>query len=138
MGLILDSSVVIDAERRGETVVRLIERVVSISGDQEAALSAVGLTELVHGLHRANTPALRLRRQAFLDELLADMVVYPYTREAALVAGRVDAEQRSRGVVIPYPDLLIGATALTLGFSVLTANLRHFQQLPGLSVLLLR
>lgn len=138
MGLILDSSVVIDAERRGETVVRLIERVVSISGDQEAALSAVGLTELIHGLHRANTPALRLRRQAFLDELLADMVVYPYTREAALVAGRVDAEQRSRGVVIPYPDLLIGATALTLGFSVLTANLRHFQQLPGLSVLLLR
>src|SRR5690242_4726103 len=123
MGLILDSSVVIDAERRGETVVRLIERVVSISGDQEAALSAVGLTELIHGLHRANTPALRLRRQAFLDELLADMVVYPYTREAALVAGRVDAEQRSRGVVIPYPDLLIGATALTLGFSVLTANL---------------
>ena len=138
MGLILDSSVVIDAERRGETVVRLIERVVSISGDQEAALSAVGLTELIHGLHRANTPALRLRRQAFLDELLADMVVYPYTREAALVAGRVDAEQRSRGVVIPYPDLLIGATALTLGFSVLTANLRHFQHLPGLSVLLLR
>lgn len=138
MGLILDSSVVIDAERRGETVVRLIERVMSISGDQEAALSAVGLTELIHGLHRANTPALRLRRQAFLDELLADMVVYPYTREAALVAGRVDAEQRSRGVVIPYPDLLIGATALTLGFSVLTANLRHFQQLPGLSVLLLR
>lgn len=119
-------------------MVRLIERVVSISGDQEAALSAVGLTELIHGLHRANTPALRLRRQAFLDELLADMVVYPYTREAALVAGRVDAEQRSRGVVIPYPDLLIGATALTLGFSVLTANLRHFQQLPGLSVLLLR
>ncbi len=49
MGLILDSSVVIGAERRGETVVRLIERVVNTSGDQESALSAVGLTELVHG-----------------------------------------------------------------------------------------
>jgi len=33
MGLILDSSAVIDAERRGETVVRLIERVVNASGD---------------------------------------------------------------------------------------------------------
>lgn len=55
MGLILDSSVVIDAERRGETVERLIERVVAAAGDQEAALSAVGLTELVHGLYRANT-----------------------------------------------------------------------------------
>ena len=49
MGLILDSSVVIDAERRGETVERLIERVVAAAGDQEAALSAVGLTELVPG-----------------------------------------------------------------------------------------
>jgi len=136
MGLIVDSSVVIGAERRGETVVRLIERVVNTTGDQESALSAVGLTELVHGLHRANTPTLRLRRQAFLDELLADLTVHPYTKEMALLAGRLDAEQRIRGVVIPYPDLLIGATALSLGFSVLTANVRHFRQVPGLSVVL--
>lgn len=136
MGLILDSSVVIGAERRGETVVRLIERVVNTSGDQESALSAVGLTELVHGLHRANTAELRLLLQSFLDELLADLTVYPYTKETALVAGKVDAEQRGRGVVIPYPDLLIGATALSLGFSVLAANLRHFRQVPGLTVVL--
>jgi predicted nucleic acid-binding protein len=61
MGLILDSSVVIDAKRRGETVERMIERLVAQAGDQEAALSAIGLTELIHGLYRANTPALRLR-----------------------------------------------------------------------------
>ncbi len=77
MGLILDSSVVIAVERRGETVERLIERIVAAAGDQEAALSAVGLTELVHGLYRANTSAVRLRRQSFLDELLADLTVYP-------------------------------------------------------------
>ena len=53
MGLILDSSVVIAAERRGDTVERLIERVVNMAGDQDAALSAVGSTELVHGFYRA-------------------------------------------------------------------------------------
>jgi predicted nucleic acid-binding protein len=63
MGLIFDSSAVIYAERRGETAERLVERAVRVAGDQETALSAVGLTELIHGLHRANTPALRLRRQ---------------------------------------------------------------------------
>ena len=136
MGLILDSSAVIGAERHGETAERLLERVMHVVGDQETALSAVGLTELVHGLHRANTPALRLRRQTFLDDLLAGLVVYPYTKETALLAGKLDAEQRSRGVEIPYPDLLIGATALSLGFSVLTANLRHFRQVPGLVVVL--
>lgn len=50
MGLILDSSVIIAAERRGETVEQLIERILRATGDQDAALSAVGLTELVHGI----------------------------------------------------------------------------------------
>jgi tRNA(fMet)-specific endonuclease VapC len=135
MGLILDSSVVIDAERRGETVEQLIQRVVTAAGDQEAALSAVGLTELIHGLYRAKTPSLRLRRQSFLDELLTDLTVYPYTKQTALLAGQLDGEQQSKGVVIPFADLLIGATALSLGYSVLTANLRHYRLIPGLAVL---
>jgi predicted nucleic acid-binding protein len=36
--------------------------------------------------------------------------------------------------VIPFGDLLISATALSLGYSVLTVNLRHFEQVPGLTV----
>ena len=128
MGLILDPSVVIASERRGETVECLIERVVGVTGDQEAALSAIGLTELIHGLYRAQTQAVRLRRQSFLDELLRDLTVYPYTKETAMLAGKLDGEQQSKGVVIPFGDLLIGATALSLSFSVLTENLRHFQK----------
>jgi len=134
MGLILDSSVVIAAERRGDTVEQLIERIVTATGDQEAALSAVGLTELIHGIYRAQTPEIRQRRETFLNELLSDLTVYPYTKETALVAGKIDGEQQSRGVVIPFGDLLIGATALSLGFHVLTANLRDFRRIPGLSV----
>jgi predicted nucleic acid-binding protein len=88
----------------------------------------------VHGLYRAKTPALRSRRQSFLDEVLTDLTVYPYTRETAILAGKIDGEQQNQGVVIPFADLLIGATALSLGFFVLTANLRHFQKIPGLSV----
>jgi predicted nucleic acid-binding protein len=88
MGLILDSSVVIAAERRGETVERLIERVVSVAGDQDAALSAVGLTELIHGVYRAQTPEMRVRRETFLQELLADVTVYPYTKETRHAGGQ--------------------------------------------------
>jgi tRNA(fMet)-specific endonuclease VapC len=134
MGLILDSSVMIAAERRGDTVEQLIERIVKATGDQEAALSAIGLTELIHGIYRAQTPEIRQRREAFITELLADLTVYPYTKETALLAGKLDGEQQSQGVVIPFGDLLIGATALSLGFKVLTGNLRDFQRIPGLSV----
>jgi predicted nucleic acid-binding protein len=61
--------------------------------------------------------------------------VYPYTADTALLAGRIDGEQTARGVIIPFPDLLIGATALSLAFSVLTVNARHFHMIPGLQVI---
>lgn len=41
MGLILDSSVIIAAERRGETVEQLIEQILRATGYQDAALSAI-------------------------------------------------------------------------------------------------
>jgi len=135
MGLILDSSVVIAAERRGDTVEQLIDNIVKATGDQEAALSAIGLTELIHGIYRAQTAEIRRRREAFIQDLLAVLTVYPYTKETALLAGKIDGEQQSRGVVIPFGDLLIGATALMVGYRVLTVNLRDFHRIPGLSVL---
>lgn len=135
MGVILDSSVVIAAERRRERVAALIEKVIQTAGDQEAALSAIGLTELVHGIYRAQSAEIRRHREAFIHELLADVPVYPYTNEAALVAGQIDGEQQSRGVVIPLADLLIGATALSLRYDVLTANPRDFDRIPGLKVI---
>jgi tRNA(fMet)-specific endonuclease VapC len=134
MGLILDSSIVIAAERRGDTVETLLEQVVHAAGDQDAALSSVGLTELVHGIYRSQTPDLRLRRQSFIGELLRDLTVYPYTKEAAMLAGRINGEQQAQGVSLPFADLLIGATALSLGFSVLTINLRHFRLIPDLQI----
>lgn len=134
MGLILDSSVVIAAERRGETVEKLIEHIISVVGDQDAALSSVGLTELAHGIYRAQTPEMRLRRQSFIDELLRDLAVYPFTKATALIAGKIDGEQQARGVTIPFGDLLVGVTALELGFPVLTVNLRHFRLIPELQI----
>lgn len=137
MGLILDSSVVIAAERRGETPAQLVEQAIGLAGNQQAALSSVGLTELVHGIYRATTPQRRSRRQSFVDELRIALTVYPFTEETALLAGRIDGEEAARGTNIPFSDLLIGATALSLGYSVLTNNMRHFRLIPGLDVILL-
>jgi predicted nucleic acid-binding protein len=137
MGLIIDSSVAIAAERRGDTVAELIQRVILLADDQNAALSSVGVTELVHGIHRAQSNEIRRRRKEFVEELVLGLSVHPYTLDTARLAGRIDAEQEARGTTIPFGDLLIGATALSIGFGVLTANLRHFQLIPGLNVIAL-
>jgi predicted nucleic acid-binding protein len=135
MGLILDSSVIIAAERRGDTPEQFLQQIINVAGNQEAALSSVGFTELVHGIYRANSVQVQLRRRSFVEELRIALTVYPYTAETAMLAGRIDGEQTAIGVIIPFVDLLIGATALSLGFSVLTVNLRHFEKIPDLNVL---
>ena len=56
------------------------------------------------------------------------------TVEIAEVAGRIEGEQAARGVSVAFEDLLIGATALHIGYELATLNLRDFQKIPGLSV----
>jgi predicted nucleic acid-binding protein len=56
------------------------------------------------------------------------------TLEIARLAGRIEGEQEAKGIQFAFEDLLIGATALNLGYSVATLNPRDFKQVPGLSV----
>jgi predicted nucleic acid-binding protein len=135
VGLILDSSVVIAAERQGLTVRQILERFKTGYGEIEIGLSVVTIVELTHGIQRAKLEERRQRRQAFVDELIRDLPVHPVTVETARLAGRIEGEQAERGVSIAFEDLLIAATALQLGFCVATGNVRHFQHIPGLSVI---
>lgn len=50
MGIVLDSSVIIAAERRGHTVREILEQVKAVHGETEIGVSVVTITELVHGL----------------------------------------------------------------------------------------
>ena len=134
MGLILDSSVLIAGERRRESVRDILERVREKLSETESALSAVTVVELTHGIYRAKTDADRQRREVFVEELLHSLIVHPVTLEIAQLAGRIEGQQAAQGISIAFPDLLIGVTALHLGFSVVTLNVRHFQSIPGLSV----
>lgn len=137
MGVILDSSILIAGESRKESVADVLERVEEVCGETAAALSVVTAVEPTHGIYRAKTDADRIRRQTFVEELFLAVAVHPLTLEVARLAGRIHGEQMGRGVSIDFPDLLIGATALHLGFDVVTLNVRHFQAIPALKVITL-
>jgi predicted nucleic acid-binding protein len=62
------------------------------------------------------------------------MPIHPVTVSVALRAGQIDGENQARGTRLPLSNLLIGVTALELGYSVATANVRHFRLIPDLSV----
>ena len=134
MGLILDSSVLISAEREGQNARQILEAISSKVGNTEIGISVVTVIELAHGAARANTPQRKAKRQQFIQELLAALPVHPVTVQVALRTGQLDGENQAKGIRLPLSDLLIGVTALELGYSVATGNLRHFQMIPGLSV----
>jgi predicted nucleic acid-binding protein len=134
MGLILDSSVLIKAERQGQNARRMLSAIARTAGETEIALSVVTLIELAHGAARADTAERKTKRQQFIQELLTALPIHPVTVAIALRVGQIDGENQAKGVRLPLADLLIGVTALELDYGVATANLRHFQKIPGLSV----
>jgi predicted nucleic acid-binding protein len=103
-------------------------------GNTDIAISVVTLIELAHGAARADTSPRREKRQQFIHELLTALPIHPITMPIALRVGQIDGENQAKGIRIPLSDLLIGGTALELGYSVATSNLRHFEMVPGLLV----
>ena len=134
MGLILDSSVLIAAERQGQNARQTLTSISSHVGVTDIAISVVTLIELAHGVARANTIERKEKRQQFLHELQSAVPIHPVTISLALRAGQLDGENTAKGICLALADLLIGITALDLGYSIATANLRHFHLIPGLNV----
>ncbi len=134
MGLILDSSVLITAERQGQNARQMLAAISGKAGNTDIAVSVVTLIELAHGAARADTSLRKEKRQQFIQELLRALPMHPVTVSLALRVGQIDGENQAKGIRLPLSDLLIGVTALELGYSVATANLRHFKMIPGLSV----
>jgi tRNA(fMet)-specific endonuclease VapC len=132
LGVVLDSSVVIEAERQRLDVARFLKHIATQIGDREAALCSITVAELAHGIHRADTPERRQARREFLDDLKATVPLYPITGDTAELVGKIDAESSQKGNTIPFDDLLIGVCALERGYAIATRNPRHFQKIPGL------
>jgi tRNA(fMet)-specific endonuclease VapC len=115
MGVIIDTSTLVTAERRKHNVGEIFTQLREAFGEAEAGLSAVTLVELAHGIERAELDAHRVRRQAFLDDLISDIEIFPVKSEIALLAGKISGQQARHGINLPFEDLLIGATALHHG-----------------------
>lgn len=130
MGLILDTNVFILAERSS---VPIDFGRWTHFGD--AFISAITASELLVGVHRANTPERRATRAAFVEAILSRIPALPFTVETARTHAEIFAELTKNGAAVGAHDLLIAATALTYGYPVLTGNFAEFARVPGLRVI---
>ncbi len=128
MGLILDTDVLIRAEKQSAEI-----DFTRWAGHGEAYISAITCSELLVGVHRANTPARHARRSAYVEALLARLPVLAFEATVARTHAQL-LGSLSRNFTLGAHDLIIGATALAHGFALLTANVADFGRMPGLVV----
>lgn len=131
MATLIDSSVFIAVERQQLD----LERALASYPDEDFAIAAITVSELLHGVHRATKPEVQGRRQAFVENVVSVFRVYPFDLSTARVHSRVWAELAKRGRSVGAHDLLIAATAIAIGGQVATRNTKDFAQIPGLTIL---
>jgi tRNA(fMet)-specific endonuclease VapC len=117
---------------------RVVERLRQL-GDPDVGTTIITKIELLRGrfdfvLKAANGSEL-LRAQQLLvrtEELLAQILILPMDEAAAVQFDRLRAIKGLRK--IGRADLLISSIALAHRATLVTYNVRHFEQVPGLSV----
>jgi predicted nucleic acid-binding protein len=127
VAVLIDTSILVDAERRVGGLAEFLSQ-------EDRAISVITMSELLHGARRAISDDMRLRREAFVDRLLASIEAVPLTDAIARVHARIWADLEQAGTPISIHDLWIAATALSHGMAVATANVRDFGRVPGLAI----
>ena len=129
MGVLIDSSVLIAAERDDLD----LETVLGRSGDDPLGVAAITIAEVLYGVHRLGG-LRRLRAKQFADRWLAVLPVVAFDVETAAVHATLAVDLGRQGLPMGAHDLIIAATAVRLGYAVATRDRRSFARIEGLDV----
>ncbi len=130
MGILMDSSVLINVERAGATVSA------SIKGreEEDVFLSVVSASELLHGVHRAADAKIKAKRLAFVEAALTAIPVLAIDLATARSHAQLWADLTQRGKMMGMHDSWLAATCIAHGLQLATCNIREFKNVPGLDV----
>lgn len=95
------------------------------------ALSVITYGELLYGAMRSAQQERNLAKVRRVAEILP---VIEVTRAVMDTFASLKAALEGKGKRLDDFDLLIGSTALVLGYRLVTNNERHFRRIPGLEV----
>ena len=141
MGVVLDTTVFIDFEKlilknksssNFEELASNLSRYIELS--ESVGIASITVSELLLGVHRS-VSKYKLKREAFVEAIIRIMPVIPFDLGASRIYSRIWMDLIKNGQDIGTHDRMIASTALNLGWSVGTANLKHFSRIKNLDVI---
>ena len=110
----------------------LIAKLASVPPEQQCT-SSITLEELIVGVSRLGRRATALLSQ--IDtRLIPNLQVLPFDAAAARRYGEISASLVRKGSPVSETALRIAAIALVRDLTLVSANPRYFERVPGLSV----
>ena len=130
MGLLIDASILIDAERGRVDVGAQIRG----REQEEFFISVITASELLHGVWRAQDRTVRSRRLAFVEGILERFPILPIDAAVARTHAQLWADLETRGTMRGAHDSWLAATCIARGLILATGDLAAFKKVPGLRV----
>ena len=98
---------------------------------EDVCISSVTYAELVHGVEKSI--AVEKNRLA-LSMLLANMEILDFDAVAANCYGKIRADLEKKGTPIGPLDMMIAGHAQSLGYTVVTNNVKEFSRVSALKI----
>lgn len=130
MGMMVDTNVFIHFEKSSKAI-----ELSPWEPSERVYVSVVTVSELLMGVHRADSQERRQRRLAFVEAIIAGIGALDFTLDCARMHAEIYAELAKKGQPIGAHDLIIAATARYHDLSILTDNVEEFSRVPGLRVI---
>ena len=128
MRYMLDTNICIYAiKHKPEKVFQKLQEV----DPADVCISSITYAELVHGVEKS--AAIDKNRLA-LSLLLANIEILDFDVDAAECYGKIRADLEKKGTPIGPLDMMIAGHAMSLGYKVVTNNVKEFKRVSGLKV----
>lgn len=100
--------------------------------EKDLTTTYVNLFELYYGAYKSSEKESNLKA---ISLLLSRINILNFSNDSVKKAGEVLAKLEKEGKLIEFRDLFIGTIALVNDYSIKTKNIKHFNRIEGLKVL---
>jgi len=109
----------------------LLKKLSSLSKNSQFTTS-INVSEIYFGAYRSKNQKEILK--AYEERVFPNINILPFDADSGKIYGRIKAHLEKRGLSKSEPDFRIASIAIQHNMTLISGNIRHFQNIPGLEV----